>query len=545
MGKLVILLFFLVILPIAYAETQIFSGTVITNQDKVIDGSTFKFTYDDSSNKTFVQTPTQNLIVKNRDCSSNGAFKICINSADYYDRNITTYETYYKLGVTISKLTGSLTAVSTSTSSNLLQGEPANITITITNPTGLDISNIIYEENLTNFTILNVNGCTLKDDKISWSGSLQSKYNKVCTAYVISGQKGTYNLIGSLSYFNGFEKETKATDTLTINVLPDQLAVNQFVDDNVEVGQPFYLNVTLQNINPAESIDLSIDISLPRNFVLLNKVQGFSQDAGALKSGSRLGPKLLFNYFLYLKADAQSKIPITQVFNYKIKGLQYAIENDTFVKAPEPMPLINISAEYNELMPGQNFIVFAQIKNPSKIYELTDIKATLKSPDSNDVEQKLNKLAPGEPYTILSSTLTAPKNLDSPANKTIQLNLSIDYKFNGIAKSTSKSLALKLKPGSTAAGSITIRENTQNTKETKTNGTSAEYNLSNKNNPIAIKIENQKPPFFNSKTLSYGIAALAVFFIAIFVINKMRKRKKPDTSVEEKALSEISEAINK
>jgi len=546
MKKIIILLLILAfIAPMAYAETQIFSGTVITNQDKVIDGNLFRFAYDDASNKTFVQTPAQNLIVKNNECNSNGAFRVCINSADYYDRNITTYETYYQLGVTISKLTGSLTTASASTNSNLLQGESANITITIKNPTDLDVSNIAYEENLTNFTILNINGCTLKGDKISWSGSLQSGYNKVCTVWVVAQQKGNYNFIGSLSYFNGFEKETKATDTLAINVLPEQLAVSQLVDENVEIEQPFYLIVTLQNINPTENIDLSIDINVPRNFMLLKKPEGFSQDIGALRSDSRIEAGSSFNYSLYLKADAESKIPITQVFNYKIKGLQYTIENDTFIKAPEPKPLINLTAEHTELAPGQNFIVVAQLRNPSKIYELTDIKAKLTSPDNSDVEQKLNKLMPNEQYTIISSTLTAPKNLDL-ANNNILLNLTIDYKFNDIAKSTSSSLALKLKSGNATIGNITTKENVQSNAETNIKNTSTEVSLGNKTTKTTeTKIENPKPQFLNRNVLVYGIEAFVVFFIAAFIISRIRKRKKPDTSLEEKALSEIKEVINK
>ena len=405
------------------------------------------------------------------------------------------------------------------------------------------IPRVIYEENLTNFTILNVNGCTLNGDKISWSGSLQSGYNKVCTAWVVAQQKGTYNFIGSLSYFNGFEKETKATDTLTINVLPEQLTVNQLVDENVEIEQPFYLNVMLQNINPTERIDISIDINLPRNFMLLKKPEGFSQDVGALRSDSRIDAGSSFNYSLYLKADAESKIPITQVLTYKIKGFQYTIENDTFIKASEPKPLINLSAEYMELVPGQNFIVLAQLRNPSKIYELTDIKATLTAPDNNDIVQKLNKLMPNEVSTIISSTLIAPKNLDL-ANNNILLNLTIDYKFNDIAKSISSSLALKLKSGNTTTGNITKKENTQSS-PIKTNGTFVQSNLSNNSKTVSTKIENPKPQFLNRNVLVYGIAAFVVFLIAIFIINRIRKRKKPDTSLEEKALSEIKEKLDK
>ncbi len=422
----------ILLLHTSIAETQIFSGSVITDNDKVIDGSTFRFTYDEAGNKTFVQTPAQNMIVENGRCGSNNLYRVCINGASYYDRNITTYVTYYQLDVTVYRLAGSLSAISQSSSSNLLQGESANITITITNPSSVDISNIMYVENLTGFQVINVNGCSPDGDKISWSGSLQSGYNKVCTAWIVAQQEGIYNLAGTLNYFNGFETENKPTDTLTIKVLPDQLTIQQLVDDNVEFEQPFYFKVSLQNVNPTESIDLSVDINLPGNFMLLKKVEGFSQDVGALRSDSRMGAGSSFNYSLYLKANAESKIPITQVFNYKIKGLSYTIQNDTFIRAPEPRPIINLSTEYNELMPGEKFIVTAQIRNPSKVYELTNVKARLNAPYNNEIVQSVNKLLPNESYTIISSTLALPKDIVA---YTLNLNLSIEYAFNGLTKS--------------------------------------------------------------------------------------------------------------
>ena len=253
----------ILLLPIAIAETQIFSGKVITDQEKVIDGNIFKFTYDESSNKLFVQNPSQSLIIENGKCKSNNVFRICINSANFSDRNITTYVTYYEIDTTIYKITGSLSAVSTATSTSLLQKDSADLTITITNPTDVDVTNLKYEENLTGFAVTYVDGCTLKDNKLSWSGSIPSNSHKVCTATLVAQQEGTYNLVGSLNYSNGFETEKKATDTLTITVLPHQLAVNQMIDSDVEIQQPFYINVSLQNINLNEKIDLAITVDIP------------------------------------------------------------------------------------------------------------------------------------------------------------------------------------------------------------------------------------------------------------------------------------------
>jgi len=531
------------ILPMTSAETQIFSGTIITGQNKVIDGNTFKFNYDEASNKTFVQTPAQSLIVKNGECNSNGIFKVCVSSASYYDRNITTYETYYQISTTISKLTGSLSAATTSTNYNLLQGESANITVTLANPTDLDLSNILYSESIPDFTIISVNGCVLKDDKISWSGPLQAGYKKTCIIEAIAGKNGTYNMAGTLNYFDGFEKENKSTDTLTISVLPVQLAINQLVDGNIEILRPFYMNATLKNINPAESMDVSVDINLPRNFILLNKMDGFSRDEGSLRSDFRLGPGSAFNYSLYLKADAESKIPITQAINYRIKGLKYTINNDVFVKAPEPKPLINITSG-SEPGYGQEFIIVAKVRNPSQFYELSNLNARLTSPNNNAVEQQLKKLAPNESAVIISSTLSAPKK-DDISTDTIQLNLSIDYIFNNIQESAGKSLVIKLKSGNASQSNAAIKENVQAPETETKEPASATANLSKKNEPAAAKPEKPKLPFLSRNALVYAIAALAVFFIVFFIINRIRKLKKPGTSLEQKALSEISEVLEK
>src|SRR3989344_4064289 len=119
--KLMIFLSALILfLPLTFAETKIFSGNVVTDTDKVIDGGTFRFTYDERSNKVFVQTPAGGLIVDNGACKPNDVFRVCINSANFSYKNITTYVYYYEVDTTIYKLTGSLSANSKSVLTTLL-----------------------------------------------------------------------------------------------------------------------------------------------------------------------------------------------------------------------------------------------------------------------------------------------------------------------------------------------------------------------------------------------------------------------------------------
>ena len=63
--SLMLLPMIFIIIPIAFAESKIHSGSVITETDLKLTEGTFRFTYDVYSNQTFVMTPTINMIIPN------------------------------------------------------------------------------------------------------------------------------------------------------------------------------------------------------------------------------------------------------------------------------------------------------------------------------------------------------------------------------------------------------------------------------------------------------------------------------------------------
>lgn len=321
----------MLLLPIAVAETKIFSGNIITDTDKVIDGGIFRLTYDENSRKAFVQTPATGLIVDNGACKSNGIFRVCINRANFSYKNITTYVYYYEVNVDIYKLTGSLSSTSKATPSTLLQGESAELSITITNPTDFDIINIVFNYDLTPFSVTDVKGCGLNNRQMSWKSSLKSKYDKTCTATIIAEKDDRYSLVGNLSYFNGFETEKKTTDTLAITVLPKQLKITQLIDKNIEIKKPFYINFSLQNIHANEDIETFITINLPNHISLIKDKPTFTKDGRTLKHSLILKPGYIANYSLYLEASSEGQEPINYKYAYTIKGINDLIENNTYV----------------------------------------------------------------------------------------------------------------------------------------------------------------------------------------------------------------------
>ena len=440
MKKIIIfLLLFAVILYAVSAETGIFSGTVITGSEKTADGYTFSFEYDESANKAFATTPSTNLIIDNGACKSNDIFRICINSANFSYRNITTYKSYYELKIDIYKLTGSLSASMGATSTKLLQQEQTNVTITITNPTNLDVTDIDFSFDQSNFSVIGAKGCTLSGGKVSWKGSLKPNYDRECTVVMVAPQKqGTYTISGKLSYLNGFEKETKTMDSLPITVLPKQLKFIGVVSNDtdfskLEVGDSFHLNASIQNLNDLENLYMEATVFIPSNTILLKDLQFFDKNGGILERKFVLKPRQFFNYSIYLKATGQGSGRLVNSFDYEIKNLKETVENLIMVESTEPKPIIELIPEYNSIVPGQKFIVVVKLSNPSRKYYFTQITSRLDVPFSDEITQKLEKLAPNQSYVIISKVFLLPMDSELQGNE-LKITMNTEYTLGEASK---------------------------------------------------------------------------------------------------------------
>lgn len=407
-----LILYFLLsalILPIAFAETKIFSGKAITDTDKSIEGGIFRFKYDEASNKVFAQTPTTNMIIDNGACKSNEVFRVCINSANFSYKNITSYIYYYEVDVAIYKLTGSLSSSVKSTSSELLQSEFTDLALTVTNPTDFDIAGILLDFDLSPFFVKELKGCGLEGKHIKWDGSLKPKYDKTCTATISADEEGTYILSGNLTYFNGFEAEKKQTSSVTIKVLPKQLKASYIIDKSIEVKKPFYINISLKNIHSSEDLEMSAAIKLPSHVSLIKDKPAFSKDGRILRNSLKLEPGNIFNYSLYLEASSEGQEPINYKYVYTIKGLSDAIENNTYVLAN--IQQLSIPAEVKKQEPSNDIVVINTTTNATTATESIqgsqDIDKNKTAAAELQAENKISEKTAAEKITIAKDSLSS------------------------------------------------------------------------------------------------------------------------------------------
>lgn len=544
--SLLLLALIIFLIPIAFAESKIYSGSVITDSDLKITEGTFRFTFDSAGNQTFVQTPTINMIIKSGECKSNGVFKVCMGSADYYDRNITTYVTYYKIAADIYKETGSLSTNISASSSPLLQKESTSVKISINNPTDLDVTKINYMQDFYPFTVLNVTGCSLEGTAMKWSGSLQPRYTQACTATFYAPESpGTYNFVGNLSYYNGFNSETISPSALSITVSPKQLQVKESSDSNSEMGQPFYVNLSLSNINPGENLDVSMSIPISYNFNVVKKTAEIAYANGELTYGSRLQPGNIVNLSIYLRPTASGIFSINKKFTYTIKNMRDTIENATYIGVLNPAPIIDLVSEYSELSPGQRFIVSAKLSNPSAIYTLRDIGAKLSVPSFSEVNQNLKQLGPNQSYTIISNSFTLP---ESYSRDNLKINLNLDYTLNGITKSANKSIELRVKQKFSSANStsnnvlavnsinssVQTQAPAQQIQNTPTQQSPSSSQPPSSPPPVTeekFSLKNAKLDFSNKNVLIFVGILFILLFIVPIIIFKIKKSKKENTEI--------------
>ncbi len=440
--------FLLSVLPASIAsveESNIFSGTVLTNTEKIIEGGKFRFIYEKSQDKVFVVTPFGDLIVNNNNCESNSRFKVCINKVNFSHKNFTTYAYYYNIDTTIYKRAGKLITSFNVVPDRLLQQQSARFTITFSNPTIFPISNISYSQEFKNFLVTEIDGCTLDGNdrnKIVWSGSIEPNYQESCTATIVAQEDGKFELEGNISYFDFYDTQKEKVKSIPIEVLPKKLKVVQNIDKSIEVKSPFYFNISLTNIDLIEDIDASISISLPAQIAIINDA-GFNQDLNFLKHKVKIEHGSTKNYSFYLESKSEINEEIKQNYAYEIKNIVDTIENNVLINVVEPKPIIELFTEHDELEPGQNFVVIVYIKNPSTYHPFKDIKASLDFGAEN-IEKDLENLMPNVKFTVINKTLITPKNLSTGVNKTI-INLDIYYKFEGIERSLNKYLELGIK----------------------------------------------------------------------------------------------------
>ena len=535
----------LLLIPLAYAESTIFTGSLTTDSEISADGHKFSFNYDEYSKKAFATTPSTNLIIDNGACKSNDIFKVCINKANFSYRNITTYKSYYTLDVTISKLTGSLSSALKSPFLEYLQGEKVNVTATLTNPTNLDITKINLEIDLSNLSVIAVKACEQAGNKARWNGSLKPNYDKECTISMVAPSNGgTFAISGKVNYFNGFEKEDKAIEAISIKVLPKQLKLTYMVDNTtdftrIETGDSFHYNVTVENIHISENIGASASITYPPNTVPVKNLQGFLKDGNVFKKNLVLKPGQSFSYQLYLKATHKGVSRLVNSFKYTIKEMEYDDESSQLIEIIEPKPVVELIPEYNSIVPGQKFIVVAKISNPSRRYGFTKITSRLNVPFNAEISQQIDKLAPNQSYVMISRVFSLPYDAELQSNE-LKISMDTDYKLNDLPKSAQSSIYIKINniefdksANETAPEPIAEPEINPEFNASLSQETSAESSTEPAKQPdsaqspldSSISVDFSKPDFSSPKIWIIAATVFVILFMVPFFIYRIRKKK--------------------
>jgi hypothetical protein len=433
MNRYMLPVLILLLIPPAFSQENIFSGKVLTDQDLLVDGKTFRFSYDEPSKKTFAQNPSLNMIIDLFNCKINSFYKICIEGANMSHRNYTTYRNYYTLEVEIYEFDYGISFNSTSPGS-MLQNEKQRFTFSFTNPTTIETGGFSISAKIKNFTVKNVKGCDFDGTAVSWKGTLYPSDYKSCSMDIMSHNQGTFDIIADVSYVMGFQKVSGTEKLASIEVLEDQLGVDIRHGTDVEATEAFSFNVTLSNENE-EDMDVTARIGIPKGVYFMKEKapSSFDSSTGFLKESFVLRTGNKKSYEFLLKSDNEIKNPFDIQFTYFINGIEDTVTDYILVNVTEPRPEISFIVDPKTATPGQKVTVVANTRNPSRIFELESLAASIVSKTQSPVSVQLASLKQNETYPMISNSIILP----SDAYDNYTLEVQIDYTVNGRKKQAS------------------------------------------------------------------------------------------------------------
>ena len=428
-----------VMVNLAAAEKEVFSGEVYTGRESAIDNYNWSFLYDLQSQKAFVDLPFSSIIISKGSCDTRDAYRICIDYANFSSRDYTSYVDTYALGIRVFKITPEISVNSTLSPGTLLQGEQGIVKVIIDNPSNFEASNIDYKEDFSKFEIKEMHGCENINGIIQWKGSLKLQYSKECSFKIRAYEKLSIQSKANLIYNDGFSVITAQSPVLGITVKEKQLKAAAGKSSWIEPKIPFQYNLTLENLNEEEEISAHLISLFPGYVKIKKKPEEFWVSGSELLGNVKLKKEEKKVFTFTLESDSGGSEQVRHKLEYTIKNLDDKIELQDSIGILDLKPEISLILSNHSPNPNEKVIFIADIKNPSRRHDFTELKAELASEFIEPIVNELKTLKSNQSYRILSNTMVAPGDIDK---KQYSLNFKLLYSLDDKISETSKNISL-------------------------------------------------------------------------------------------------------
>ncbi len=410
---------------VAYADTQVFSGYVYSGSSISIDKQV-----------VFIYLGTDGIVadygtgffsISNNTCESSDYFKICLDNIDY-DYSAKKKRIYLRTFSTVPflEITRSVTK------SDLVVGEEAAFTVSISNSGGI-ARNATYTDFFPDsFSVYDVRGAELIGNSVVWSGSIARLGSRDIQYKIKPKNAFKQSLKASLTYFDGYMEQTIYSSEQTIsstNFVGLETALGK---SSVFIGQPnnFTLNVTNRGndtVNMSVLVTFSSDVSVfpPSSFSrIANNTFKWSGD---LKKRNLSNNRYTSKFFMFKiessRVSASEVIVDSSYYNLASGDFVSLSKDKKTIKVSESGVVVRSNLNDRVLEPNEAFTMKIWLQNLNAYVPIRDVYVSTYTDMGYSPDTFIHELPSSRQEVVLEKEYFAP-NVSGTSGFSLYVNVS-------------------------------------------------------------------------------------------------------------------------
>jgi len=177
------------------------------------------FTIELGGNKISVELPSRTMLVDNNTCETSELYEVCLDISEFSHYNNTQPERVVnKRAIKISVLLAAINVSREFDNEQVWVGQEIEVRTRLKN-VGHRPTKVFFTDKYSDFFEVSLPPkCDLKNDVVSWKGSLNKNQVMECVYKIKALKASTFNSAATVTYFNGVKDETRSSQTtLTID----------------------------------------------------------------------------------------------------------------------------------------------------------------------------------------------------------------------------------------------------------------------------------------------------------------------------------------
>ena len=526
-------------MPNAYSiyEELVYSETVEDRDVIEIEGSTFKFRFDSVSKKAFIEIDAYGVIIGNGECKIKDNFDICVSKINFSYRNYATYIDTYKALVKVYQIKSKLDITTRIDKNNILIDEEATATLTLENIADIAAEDVTAVIDVPpNLLITDVEGCKKIFNSVVFQDNVH-KGTRTCTYKIIGLSGGDFELVANVSYFDGIEKISATSDTISGKVYNQSLKISPKLNKSkFNIQEKLDLTIDIQNTNDQYDITITnFNIKIPLGLLIVKKPRDAIINNRIITWSGTLATNETKSFVVKLESRTTGNYSILTEASYKIGKFLRKTEASTNIDVSCDCPYIIHDFSKQITVPDQRIRLNAFIINPSDVHTFLNLNLNYITniPNIQDYSAGYVDIKPLQTVKIFASSIITP-----PLDKIYYFNITSTFDSSAQTFVVKANIIIKIPEEKKAEEQQEVEEVSFGTEEPIEETKEIEKNKTDEEKiPVTI-IEDEEVGPFKSYVIIIFIA-LIIFILVVIIIFKRKRSKKIEKDNDAKELEAI------